>query len=129
MKKAHEKTKFANFYEEEYNEIEEAIEKQRRQAQKNAGTKVEDIVKSLLETGKKVETENAVENNKIEVIIDAPQAKGDEKIECKREECLVIDFRFVCSQQDGFLGDQSCSRRTERKRNKNVDFPLMNKLS
>jgi hypothetical protein len=32
VQKARDKTKFANFYEEEYNEIEEAIEKQRRQA-------------------------------------------------------------------------------------------------
>jgi hypothetical protein len=58
-----------------------------------------------METGKKVEAENTAAKNQIEVIIEAPQQKDDEKIECKNGRCIVIDFRFVNFEQDGFLGD------------------------
>jgi len=121
MEKAREHTKRSNFYEEEYDELERAIENQRRKAAalaKKEAPKVEDVVKNLLETGKKVESVIQPEPNKIEILLEK-KPKDVDGVEGEYYEEEFSFFRIEDSEySNGFLEHSRSPRR--RKRNKDV---------
>jgi hypothetical protein len=78
LEKAREQTKHSNIEEEEYEEIEREIEKQRRKALAQTKPKHEEMLRALVEQGKKIEEHT--KQGSFELMTNPNQPKG-EKLE------------------------------------------------
>jgi U4/U6.U5 tri-snRNP-associated protein 1 len=77
LQKAREQTRQSSYMDEEYDEVQQAIENQRRKALNSKAHKVEDIVRTLIETDK---TANVIDTRKTVILKNAFQEYADAQI-------------------------------------------------